>query len=153
METPELVAYVDDFMCRAIATNLHLRRSALVGSAALQGRVDADLVTVKAIATTPTGDDAVAALLQLAIRPTTRGEVIGDVNACYEKFGVVIAGYERLLEMLRHKIEPSAIWNFLRSRVPIAPEYEDDGLRAVDAWILRGEPIQVAPAPRLFRSQ
>ena len=145
METPELVAYVDDFMCRAIASSLHIRKSALLGSAALKGRIDDKLITAKAIAAAPTNDDAVAALLQLTTRAITRGEVIRDVDACYDEVSPVIAGYERMLEMFRHKVEPSAIWAFLRSSIRLSPEYDDECLQAVDAWILRGVPIPAQP--------
>jgi hypothetical protein len=143
MEMPELIRYVDDFMRRAIATGLGITKKQLQGSTDLREKIEHFLVTVKAIAATPTNDDAVAALLQLAKEPTSRNAVICDVNHCYEVLNPVIAGFEHLLDMHRRKMEPKIIWDYLRSRVSISNEFEDDWLRSADAWIIRGEVIHV----------
>ena len=143
MDTPELVKYVDDFMRRAIASHLKIRRKDLFASTALQEQVKHYLITIKAIAATPKNDDAVDALMELTQKPTSRARLIRDIEICYEKLSLEVAGYERMLEMLRLELGQVAIWDFLRSRVPIGSEFDDDWIRSADAWILRGEAIPV----------
>src|SRR5581483_1511951 len=114
MDTTELIRYVDDLMRRAIASDLKIRRKDLVSSPELQERVEHFLITVKAISATPTNDDAVDALVGLVKKPASRASLAADVTTAYEKLYLEIAGFERLLEMLKLKMGPAVIWDFLR---------------------------------------
>jgi len=143
MDTTELIRYVDDLMRRAIASDLKIRRKDLVSSPELQERVEHFLITVKAISATPTNDDAVDALVGLVKKPASRASLAADVTTAYEKLYLEIAGFERLLEMLKLKMGPAVIWDFLRTRVPIGAEFDDEWLASADAWILRGKVIHV----------
>lgn len=71
----------------------------------------------------------------------SRHEIQREIEACYNTFSVEIAGVERMHEMNRRNMEPKNMWDFLRCRVPIGPEYDDDWMRVANAWILRGERI------------
>ena len=152
MESTELLKYIDDFMRRTIASHLKVRRHDLLSSAELQEKVERYLVTVKAIAATPTTNDAIDALMKLGTKPTTRGRLVADVETCYEKLNLEIAGFEHILPMLRRRAEPRVIWDFLRSRVSVGTEFDDEWLQSADAWILRGEVIQVPLGTATFYS-
>ena len=144
MNHKELPEYVKELIYRAIATKLKIRKEDLFVSPEAKSKVDHCLIVVKAIADSkmPTLDGAVNNVLAIY---SARGEVVSrrvierDVNNFYETFSNEIAGIERMNEMHRLKIEASAIWDFLRSRIRVGNEYEDEWLEAADAWILRGE--------------
>ena len=145
MNNDELPENVKKLISRAIATKLKIRRDHLTTSLEAKTKVDRCLMIVTAIADNQTQqlDDVVNDLMKIN---STRGEVTsrraieGEVNECYEAFNTEIAGVGRMREMMRLKIDfkAKAIWEFLRSEVHIASEYEDD-LQSADACILRGE--------------
>lgn len=123
-----------------------------MSSAELQEKVERYLVTVKAIAATPTNNDAIDALMKLSTKPTTREQLVADVQTCYEKLSLEIAGFEHIIPMLSRRAEPPVIWDFLRSRVSVGAEFDDEWLQSADAWILRGEVIQVPLGTARFYS-
>jgi hypothetical protein len=142
MNKDELPEYAKALIYRAIATKLQITRDHLVSSLEAQAKVDRCLLTVKAIADNKTLNGAVDNLLKIYSgcgEIISRRAIVKDVNQCYEKFNTEIASIESMLDMNRRNMEPKDIWDFLRSRVPIGSEYEDDWLQAADAWILRGE--------------
>jgi hypothetical protein len=141
----ELPENVKKLISRAIATKLRIRKDRLMTSVEAKAKVDRCLMIVTAIADNQTQklDDVVSDLMQLYLG---RGEVVSrrliqrEVNKCNEDFNTEIAGIERMREMMRMKIDSKikAIWEFLRSRVHVSSEYEED-FESADAWILRGE--------------
>jgi hypothetical protein len=120
----------------------------LARSPKAQANVNRCLVTVKAIAESKTLDEAVDRLLKMRSEDgnsSPRRAIVREVNECSETFNTEIAGVERMYEMNRLRIDSKskAIWECLRANVPISSEYEDDWLQAADAWILRGEKLNV----------
>jgi hypothetical protein len=148
MNHEELPEYVKGLIYRAIATKLKIGRHQLARSPEAQAKVNRCLVTVKGIAEAKTLNEAVDRLLKMhseggdAISPKA---IVREVNECYETFNTEIAGVERMHEMNRMQIDSKskAIWECLRANVPISSDYEDDWLQAADAWILRGEKLNV----------
>jgi len=146
MNRDELPQYAKELIRRAIATKLKIRRGHLIASSDAQAAVDRCLAAVKAIADNQTLDGAIDDLLEIRLGRcggVVRQDIQREVEACYNTFKVEIAGVERMYEMNRRNMEPKVIWDFLRCRVPVGNEYDDDWLRVADAWILRGEVIQL----------
>jgi hypothetical protein len=140
----ELQGYAEELFRRAIASTLKIPRHVLLKSPEKQTLVEHCLSSVIAVATYPTLE---AAASKIVATKAAAGEdfALADakkhVDAVCDQLPLPIAGFERMLEMGRHRIEPKDIWDFLRCRVPIAPEYDDDWMRVADAWILHGERI------------
>ena len=145
MNKNELPENVKKLISRAIATKLKIRRDHLTTSLEAKAKVDRCLMIVTAIADNHTQklDDVVNDLMEIysaRSEVVSRGIIQREVNECDESFNTEIAGIERMREMMRTKIDckTKAIWEFLRSRVQVGAEYEED-LESADAWILRGE--------------
>jgi len=146
MNDDELPEYVRELTYRAIATELKIGKDNLIASPEAKAKVHRCLMIVKAIADNQTLDGAVddlIAMLSESGNVVSRKAIQREVNACYDTFNIEIAGIERMFEMHRKKFESKDIWDFLRSRVPVGCEYEDDWLHAADAWILRGEKLDL----------
>jgi len=149
MNHEELPEYVKGLIYRAVATKLNIRKHQLARSPKCQAKVNRCVVTVQAIAESKTLDEAVDRLLKMRSEDgdtISRRGIARQVNECHGTFGAEIAGVERMHEMNRLQIESksAAIWGFLRANVPIGSDYEDDWLQAADAWILRGEKLDLA---------
>jgi hypothetical protein len=145
MKMDELPENVKKLISRAIATKLKIRRNDLIALPEIKAKVDRCLMMVIAIADNQTHklDDIANDLMGIY---SARGDVVSrrailrEVDECYTNFNAEISGIEQMRKMSRMKIDSKtkAIWEFLRSNVPIGSEYEED-LQAADAWILRGE--------------
>jgi hypothetical protein len=142
----QLPEYAKELIRRAVATKLKIRLHDLVASPHAQAAVDRCVAAVKAIADHKTLDGAIDEIF--AVRSdreagVSRSEIQREIEACYNTFKIEIAGIERMHEMNRRNMDPKDMWDFLRSRVPIGAEYDDEWMRVADAWILRGEVIRL----------
>lgn len=141
----ELQGYAEELFRRAIATTLKIRPSVLKTSPEKQELVEHCLRSVIAIGSHPTLEAAAEYLVEsndLVGTSFTMDEAIAHVNEVYDKFPLPIAGVERMLEMRKHPVELKDIWDFLRCRIRISPEHDDDWMRTVDMWILHGQKHQ-----------
>ena len=146
MNRDQLPQYAKELIRRAVATKLKIQRDHLIASPDAQAAVDRCVANVKAIADHQTLDGAIDEILAARTQSGTdvsRKEVQREIEACYNTFNIEIAGVERMHEMNRRNMEPKDMWDFLRCRVPIGPEYDDEWMRVADAWILRGEVIHL----------
>ncbi len=146
MNRDQLPQYAKELIRRAVATKLKIPRDHLSASPDAQAAVDRCVAGVKAIADHKTLDgaiDEIFAARSQSEAEVPRKDIQREIEACYNTFNVEIAGVERMHEMNRRNMEPKDMWDFLRCRVPIGPEYDDEWMRVADALILRGEVIHM----------
>jgi hypothetical protein len=142
----ELQKYAEELFRRAIASALKIPRHVLLKSPEKQTLVEHCLASVIAIATHPTLEAAarhIIATKAAAGEAFALADALKHVDAVYERLNLPIAGVERMREMGQRGMEAKYIWDFLRCRVPISPEYDDDWMRVADDWLLRGESIRL----------
>jgi hypothetical protein len=142
----QLPHYAKELIRRAVATKLKIRRDYLIRSDDAQAAVDRCVANVKAIADHETLDGAIDEIFAARSRQEpniSRRDIQQAIEACYNTFGTEIAGIERMHQINHMNFDPKDMWDFLRCRVPIAPEYDDERIRVADAWLLRGEIVHL----------
>ncbi|MDB6134354.1 MAG: hypothetical protein JWM59_2597 [Verrucomicrobiales bacterium] len=144
----ELLDYVKEFMRRAIATALKISRHELAGSMETQSAVTQCLTTVISIGYNNSLDAAseeLHTMRSMLGQSASLADTQQHVHACYNTLREPIAGFERYHELSQRRMSPTAIWDWLRSRIHISMDYQDSWLSVADAWILRGERLKMAP--------
>ena len=142
----ELLDYVKEFMRRAIATALKIPRHELAGSIESQSAVTQSLTTVMSIGYNESLDaasDELHTMRSMLGQSASLAETQKHVQACYNTLREPISGFERYHELNQRQMSTRAIWDWLRSRITIAMDYQDSWLSVADAWIFRGERLEL----------
>jgi len=139
----ELQGYAEVLFRRSIASTLHIRPDELQSNQVKRSLVEHILQTVIAIGSHATLENAANNLVSrnnVAKTNFTYETALQHAQEVYEQFKYPIGGVERMLKLRQYPIEKlEKIWEVIRARVPIDPDYNDEWMEVADAWILRGE--------------
>lgn len=134
----QLADDIKELLRRAIAARLRIRKDTFDSSLDAEEVVNKYFLIVVAIANRSALDDAIQDIrIMRSIAgggEVDRECVRAEVEFCYEKFRIEIAGMEHFNELSkRSNFEMKNIWIYLRANVPVSFGYDDDELRQIDA--------------------